>query len=124
MYFMVSVNAWPGGPFHCRFLTFGETSSGYSHITAAGGESGSSPPTGVSNDSRLGGLLPDNLVLMAQHHRNDPDLDGYVDWVVFDRAWGVFSEDLPNLEEARELPGRTGGGPVFRRQWAREFETD
>ncbi|RSZ61187.1 hypothetical protein EAH68_14540 [Corynebacterium hylobatis] len=61
---------------------------------------------------------------MAQHQHRDPDLDGYVDWIVFDRAWGAFSEDVPSLEEARALSDRTGGGPVFRRQWTREPETD
>lgn len=69
-------------------------------------------------------LLLDNLVSMTQHYHSDPDLDGYVDWIVFDRSWSTFSDDCASLEEARELSGRTGGGPVFRRQWTHEPETD
>jgi hypothetical protein len=93
---------------------------GWGHVVARK----SSPPTGVGEDSRLWCLVLDTLGLMAQHQHNDPDLDGYVDWIVFDRTWGAFSEDLPSLEEARALSSRTGGGPVFRRQWTREPETD
>lgn len=63
-----------------------------------------------------------DTVKLMKGNNQDPDLDGYVDWIIFDRAWGAFSEDLPSLEEARELAGRTGGGPVFRRQWVREPE--
>jgi hypothetical protein len=69
-------------------------------------------------------LLLDSLVCMTQHPHSDPDLDGYVDWIIFDRSWGTFSEDCASLEEARDLAGRTGGGPVFRRQWTREPETE
>lgn len=71
-----------------------------------------------------GASLLNSFAFMTQHHHSDPDLDGYVDWIVFDRTWGAFSEDLPSREEARELSGRTGGGPVFRRQWTREPEAN
>lgn len=57
---------------------------------------------------------------MTTDAAGDPNLDGYVDWIVFNRLWGVFSEDLASLEEAQELSARTGGGPIFRRQWVRE----
>lgn len=83
-----------------------------------------SPPTGVVTDSRPWGFVLDTLGLMAQYQHRGPDLDGYVDCIVFDRAWGAFFEDLPSLEEARALADRTGGGPVFRCQWTRESETE
>lgn len=54
------------------------------------------------------------------YNSDGPELDGHIDWVVFDRSWGTLSEDCVTLEEARELADRTGGGPIFRRQWVRE----
>lgn len=61
----------------------------------------------------------DNLILMRQNHL-DLNLDGYVDWVIFDRSWSTFSEPCSTEKEARELADRTGGGPVFKRQWVQE----
>lgn len=66
-----------------------------------------------------GSLRNDSLTHMTRNS-SDPDLDGYVDWIVYDRSWGAFSEDCSSLEEAQELAGRTGGGPVFRRTWVQE----
>ena len=63
--------------------------------------------------------LEATITRMTQNS-SDPDLDGYVDWIVYDRSWGAFSEDCTSLEEAQELAGRTGGGPVFRRMWVQE----
>lgn len=76
--------------------------------------------TGVGKDVYLWGPSPDSLAPMPQHHHNDPNLDGYSDWIVFDRSWGTFSESCASLEEARDLAERTGGGPIFRREWSRE----
>lgn len=59
---------------------------------------------------------------MTQHHRDDPDLDGYIDWIVYDRLCGTFSEDCASLDEAQDLAERTGYGPIFRRQWVRETD--
>lgn len=55
-------------------------------------------------------------------NNQDPDLDGYVDWIVFDRSCGTFSEDCGSLDEAQDLSARTGGGPIFRRRWVRETD--
>lgn len=87
-------------------------------------KAGTSLPTGVGKDARLWGFLLDNLNPMTWHHHSDPDLDGYVDWIVFDRSLGTFSEDCESLEEAQDLASRTGGGPIFRRQWTREPGTN
>ena len=51
---------------------------------------------------------------------NFPDLDGYIDWIFFDRNCGTWSEDIATEEEARELSFRTGGGALYRRIWVRE----
>lgn len=51
---------------------------------------------------------------------NIPDLDGYIDWIFFDRNCGTWSEDIATEEEARELSCRTGGGALYRRIWVRE----
>ncbi|MBX8995247.1 hypothetical protein HCH15_03485 [Corynebacterium testudinoris] len=59
---------------------------------------------------------------MTQHHRDDPNLDGYIDWIVFDRSWGTFSEDCASLDEAQDLSMRTGRGPIFKREWVRETD--
>ena len=52
---------------------------------------------------------------------NDPEIPApFIDWIVFDRSWGAWSEPCTTLEEAQELAGRTGGGPVYRRTWLLE----
>lgn len=54
---------------------------------------------------------------MIQQH-SAPDLPvHYIDWVVFTRDWGTWSEPCQSLEEAQELSGRTGRGPIYRRTW-------
>lgn len=75
----------------------------------------------MGKDSLLGVRRTDSFILMTQHP-DDPDLGGYVDWIVFDRSWSTFSDDCASLEEAHEVAGRTGGGPIFRREWKREPE--
>lgn len=51
----------------------------------------------------------------------DLDLDGYTDWVVFDRTWETFSEPCTSLQEAEKLASRTGYGQIFKRQWESEY---
>lgn len=48
---------------------------------------------------------------------SEPNLDGHVDWIIFDRSWGTFSGPCTTEEEARDLSARTGGGNIYRRQW-------
>lgn len=87
-------------------------------------KAGTPLPTGVGRDARLWDFLFDNLTPMTRHHYSDPDLDGDVDWIVFDRSVGTFSEDCESLAEAQDLADRTGGGPIFQRQWTRESGTN
>lgn len=47
----------------------------------------------------------------------DPDVDGHVDWIVFTRDWGTWSEPVNTIEDAVDLSRRTGGGPVYARHW-------
>ena len=78
--------------------------------------------TAVGKDLYLWGPSPDSLVPMPQHLHKDPNLDGYSDWIFFDRSCGTFSESCESLDEARDLAGRTGGGPIFRREWSSESQ--
>lgn len=80
----------------------------------------SSLPTTVCKPFSPAGLAATVTPMTQKPSSSDPDLDGYVDWIVYDRSWGAFSEDCTSLEEAQELAGRTGGGPVFRRMWVQE----
>ena len=52
-------------------------------------------------------------------HTPEPNLDGHVDWIIFDRSWGTLSEPCATEEEARDLSARTGGGNIYQRQWGR-----
>lgn len=50
----------------------------------------------------------------------EPNLSCYVDWIVFDRSWGTFSESCATRAEAFELAESSGGGRIYRRQWVEE----
>lgn len=58
-----------------------------------------------------------SVVFMSTSERRDPDLDGYVDWIVFTRDWNTFSEPCETEEEAQWVYLHTGGGPIYRREW-------
>lgn len=89
--------------------------------------SGTSPPT--NSLERLSGPGPahasgrprpamlHSVVIMNTSERRDPDLDGYVDWIVFTRDWNTFSEPCETEEEAQWVSQHTGGGPIYRREW-------
>ncbi|NLA55563.1 MAG: hypothetical protein GX859_04575 [Corynebacterium humireducens] len=52
----------------------------------------------------------------------DPGFLKHIDWLVYTRDWGTWSEPCETIEEARELSDRTGGGPVYRRTWELSVE--
>lgn len=58
-----------------------------------------------------------SVIIMSTSARRDPDLDGYVDWIVFTRDWNTFSEPCATEEEAQWVSQHTGGGPIYRREW-------
>ncbi|BCB32030.1 hypothetical protein KaCgl_00040 [Corynebacterium glutamicum] len=43
-------------------------------------------------------------MLMSASESRNPGLDGYVDWIVFDRDWNSFSEPCETEEEAQWSP--------------------
>ena len=81
----------------------------------------------TSRDSRMACLLQWTQILFPPHGVTDifhcmhtindtSDVDGYVDWVVDVLKWGTLVDDTASAERARELPSRTGGGAIYRRQ--------
>lgn len=60
-----------------------------------------------------------SVIIMSAPESRDPDLDGYVDWIVFTRDWNAFSEPCETEEEAQWVSSHTGGGPIYRRAWKR-----
>lgn len=51
-----------------------------------------------------------DMVFDMSDFTHGPDLDGYVDWIFFDRSCGTWSEDLATEDEAQKLSVKTGGG--------------
>lgn len=76
-----------------------------------------SVPNPVSTNSTRRSVYA-GMVFDMSNFTNTPNLDGFVDWIFFDRSCGTWSEDLATEEEARELSAKTGGGAIYRRQWA------
>lgn len=63
-----------------------------------------------------------SVVLMSASESRNPGLDGYVDWIVFDRDWNSFSEPCETEVEAQWVSQHTGGEPIYRREWKRYFK--
>lgn len=53
-----------------------------------------------------------SVVLMSTSESRNQGLDGYVDWIVFDRDWNSFSEPCETEEEAQWVSQHTGGEPI------------
>ncbi len=49
---------------------------------------------------------------MTEGH-SEPTFTHHVDWIVFTRDWGTWSEPCESLDEARDLSRRTGGGVLL-----------
>lgn len=55
---------------------------------------------------------------MTEDH-SEPKFTHHVDWIVFTRDWGTWSEPCESLDEAQDLSRRTGGGGIYERRWTR-----
>ncbi|MCK2200571.1 hypothetical protein [Corynebacterium callunae] len=57
---------------------------------------------------------------MSETYCENPSLDDYEDWVIFNPLRGTWSEDLPTLKDAKELSTKTGNGTIYHRRWTIE----